>query len=60
MFDLIRTYQMDIMLALCAVCLTIAALLLFTRFLPKRRKLVMINMEVVATLLLAFDRLAYI
>ncbi|MCR5427772.1 MAG: HD domain-containing protein [Lachnospiraceae bacterium] len=60
MFELIRTYQLDIMLALCAVCMTIAALLLFTRFLSKRRKWVMINMEVTATLLLAFDRLAYV
>ena len=60
MFELIRTYRLDIMLALCAVCMTIAALLLFTRFLSKRRKWVMINMEVTATLLLAFDRLAYV
>ena len=60
MFDLIRNNQMDIMLALCAVCLTIAVLLLFTRFLPKRRKWVMINMELIAFFLLAFDRLAYI
>ena len=60
MFDLIRNNQMDIMLALCAVCLTMAVLLLFTRFLPKRRKWVMINMELIAFFLLAFDRLAYI
>ncbi|MBO7354444.1 MAG: HD domain-containing protein, partial [Lachnospiraceae bacterium] len=40
--------------------MTIAALLLFTRFLSKRRKWVMINMEIIATLLLAFDRLAYV
>ncbi len=60
MFDLIRDYQMDIMLALCAVCMTITILLLFTRFLPKRRKRVMINMELIAFFLLAFDRLAYI
>ena len=60
MFDLIRNNQMDIMLALCAVCMTITILLLFTKFLPKRQKWVMINMELIAFFLLAFDRLAYI
>ncbi len=60
MFDLIRNHQMDIMLALCAVCMTITILLLFTKFLPKRQKWVMINMELIAFFLLAFDRLAYI
>ena len=60
MFDLIRENQMDIMLALCSVCFMMALMLLITRFLPLRRKLVLINMEILATLLLAFDRMAYI
>ena len=51
---------MNIMLCLCAVCVTIAVLLFITRFLPKRRKWILIAMEILATLLLAFDRLAYI
>lgn len=60
MFDFIRNNQLDIMLALCAVCLTMAVLLLITRFLPKKQKWILIAMELTATLLLGFDRLAYI
>ncbi len=60
MYDLIRTYQMDIMLVLCSASGTIAVLLLFTRFLTTRRKLVLFNMEVLSALLLGFDRQAYI
>ena len=60
MFDFIRDYQMSIMLALCSVCATMAVLLLITRFLSKRRKWILVIMELVATFLLWFDRLAYI
>lgn len=60
MFNFIRNHQMNIMLCLCAVCVTMAVLLFITRFLPKRRKWILIAMEILATLLLAFDRLAYI
>ncbi|MCR5253145.1 MAG: HD domain-containing protein [Treponema sp.] len=59
MFDFIRNHQMNIMLALCAVCATMAVLLLLTRFLPKKRKWILIGMELSATLLLFFDRLGY-
>ncbi len=60
MFEFIRNHQMNIMLALCAMCAMMAILLLITEFLPKRRKWILVSMEVVATLLLGFDRLAYI
>ncbi len=60
MFDLIRTYQMDIMLALCAACVTMMFMLIITRFLPKKRKWILIMMEITAAMLLAFDRMAYI
>ena len=60
MFDLIRAYQLDIMLGLSAACLCFALLLFITRFLERRRKLIMIFMEFVATFLLFSDRLAYI
>ncbi|MBR5337871.1 MAG: HD domain-containing protein [Lachnospiraceae bacterium] len=60
MFELIRAHQLNIMLALCAICLIMAVLLLITKFLPARRKWILINMELVATFLLFFDRLAYI
>lgn len=60
MFDFIREHQMNIMLALCAVCALMGILLVFTRFLPKRRRWILIGMELTATLLLGFDRAAYI
>lgn len=60
MFDLIRTYQLDIMLALSATCFCFGLLLFITRFLDKRRKRILIFMEFAATFLLFFDRCAYI
>lgn len=60
MFEIIREHQMNIMLALCAICIMIAGLLLFTRFLSKRRKWILFLMELIAACLLAFDRAAYI
>ncbi|MBQ9909025.1 MAG: diguanylate cyclase [Treponema sp.] len=60
MYTFIRNYQLDIMLALCAVSLTMTVLLLITRFLPQKRKWILISMELMATLLLGFDRFAYI
>ena len=60
MFELIRTHQLNLMLCLCAMSAIMAILLLITRFLPKKRKWILVTMEVVATLLLGFDRAAYI
>ncbi len=60
MFELIRTYQLNIMLGLSAACLTIVFLLLVTRFMSKRRKALLFLIELVATFLLYFDRLAYV
>ncbi len=60
MIDLIRTNQLDIMLFLCGTCGIMTVLLALTRFLPRRRKAIMIQMELVAFFLLFFDRLAYI
>lgn len=59
MYNFIRTYQLDIMMMLCGVSATMALLLFITRFLPRRRKWSLISMELVATFLLFFDRLAY-
>ena len=59
MFELIRNHQMNIMLVLCTASAVMAFLLIITRFLPKRRKRILISMEVIATLLLGFDRLSY-
>ena len=60
MFDFIRNHQMNIMLCLCAACVTMTIMLFLTKFLSTRRKWILICIEVVATLLLFFDRLAYI
>ncbi len=60
MFDLIRANQLNIMLILCGACVTMAFLLLITRFLSKSRKIILILMELIALFLLWFDRLAYV
>ena len=59
MFDLIRKYQMNIMLCLCAVCLIVILMLFITKFLSKKRKGILLFQELNAFLLLFFDRLAY-
>ena len=48
------------MLFLCGTCGILVLLLLYTRFLSKSRKLILILMEVMAFFLLWFDRAAYI
>lgn len=60
MFNYIRNHQMDFMLALCAISVMMAIMMLITRFLPRRRKWILISMDIIASLLLGFDRLAYI
>lgn len=60
MFDFIRNHQLSVMHFLCAISTMMALLLFITKFLPKRRKYILIGMEVIATLLLAFDRCAYL
>ena len=60
MFDFIRLHQLNIMLILCGACGILVFLLIITRFITKRRKAILIFMEVVAFFLLWFDRLAYI
>ena len=59
MFEFIRDHQLNIMLLLCGASGILALLLFITRFLTKRRKWALILMELVATFLLWFDRLAY-
>ena len=59
MFEWIRTNQLNIMLFLCGACVVLIILLIMTRFMTKRRRAVLILMEVMASLLLWFDRAAY-
>ncbi|MBB5224678.1 diguanylate cyclase [Treponema ruminis] len=60
MFNFIRLHQLNIMLVLCAFSTSMTIMLFITRFLPKKRKWIIIGMEIVATLLLYFDRFTYI
>ena len=59
MFDLLRTYQLDIMfaLSLCAFIFTI--LLLITKSMDKKRKITLIFTELSVCVLLIFERFAY-
>lgn len=59
MFEWIRAKQLNIMLLLCGACVVLVILLLVTRFMTKRRKAILILMELMASLLLWFDRSAY-
>ncbi len=60
MFDLIRAHQLNVMLILCGACGILIFLLINTRFLSRSRKMILISMELMALLLLWFDRMAYI
>ncbi|MBO4902725.1 MAG: HD domain-containing protein [Lachnospiraceae bacterium] len=60
MFDFIRAHQLNIMLMLCGACAIMALLLCFTKYTTPKRKRILILMEVMAFLLLFFDRLAYV
>lgn len=60
MFELIKIHQLDIMLILCGSCGILVFLLAKTRFLSRKRKRILIFMELVALFLLWFDRSAYI
>ncbi|MCR4807151.1 MAG: HD domain-containing protein [Lachnospiraceae bacterium] len=60
MFEFLTRYQLDIMQTLSGVCGIMAVLLVVTRALSRRRRQILILMELSAMFLLIFDRLAYI
>ncbi len=60
MFQLFKDHQLNIMLLLCGACAVMILLLINTRFLARKRKMVLILMESIAFLLLWFDRQAYL
>ena len=60
MYEFIRSHQLNIMLELSSACFTMALLLLITKFLARKRKWILIMMELIATTLLISDRCAYI
>ena len=60
MFDLIRTYQLNIMLCMSSICGIIVFFILLTRGMPKPRKIALTLTEAGGMFLLIFDRYAYI
>ncbi|MCR5738258.1 MAG: response regulator [Lachnospiraceae bacterium] len=60
MFDFIRDHQLNYMLSLSSICAVIILFISITSAMPKNRKLSLIITETGATLLLIFDRFAYI
>ena len=60
MWDFLREYQLDIMLVLIGVCGITAFFVLITGTLSKPRKRALLFVEVYSTVLLIFDRFAYI
>ena len=59
MLDLIREYQLDIMLGMTSVSLVVALFAFITKALPRKRKLAIVDIELSAAILLFSDRLAY-
>ena len=60
MIEMIRAHQLNIMLLLCGSCGILIFLLVHTRFISRKRKGILILMELIATFLLWFDRQAYL
>lgn len=60
MFDLLRNHQVDLMLALASICLIIAFFTFISKIMSRKRKLILIAMEIGAAIWLEADRAAYI
>ena len=60
MLKFLAEHQLDAMQALSGICGAMAFLLVITKALTKKRRLVLIHMELVAMFLLIFDRAAYV
>ena len=60
MMEFLRINQLNIMLSLLSIALIIAFLVVISEAIPKRRKLILIIMELGAALLLEADRISYI
>lgn len=58
--DILRQYQADIMLVLIGICGIIAVFVYMTNTISKKRKLILMQLEINAMLLLIADRRAYI
>ncbi len=60
MFDLLREYQLNIMLILIGVCAIASVFVYTTQALSPKKKMSLVLMEVYSVILLTFDRLAYL
>ncbi len=60
MLDFLRVHQLNIMLSLSSICGIIVFFIFITSAMPRPRKIALMITETAATLLLFFDRFAYI
>ena len=58
--EFLADHQLNFMLVLAGACASIIMLLIFTKAMTLRRKLILILMDLNALLLISFDRLAYL
>lgn len=58
--EYLRQYQLEIMLALIGICMAFAGLVLLSKALPRKRRLIILAIELTAMFLLGFDRLTYL
>ena len=60
MYDYLIVHQVDIMLALSSICAMIAFFTLISHSMSKRRKTILVLMQVGAAIWLEADRMAYL
>ena len=60
MLDTLKTYQVDIMLALASVCAIIALFTFISKIMSRRRKIILLMMQVGAAIWLEADRVSYL
>ena len=60
MFESIKNIQLDIMLIISGLCVATALFMTFSKTLDRERKIYLVLTNIFATLLLVFDRYAYI
>ena len=60
MFDFLRAHQLNIMIGLSSINIMIAFFVFVTKTMRKRRRWILIFLELSCSALLIFDRLAYI
>ena len=60
MMEVLQEFQLDLMLALSGIGVAFAGLVLISKALSRRRRLAIVVIELIATMILIFDRLAYV